>query len=247
MKKVFSLMLLFATLLTFMSCGDEPDNTKLSKTDYSMFHGDTQVIEGVNLTDIVWDSENEFVATVGKNAISGQYVGKTTVRSVAKKLAFTVEVKPVYNIYEEPCLRWGASRAYIKAKYGTPQSEDFNSVIYKTANPNAPIMIFMFENDMLSSSGVVCKVSAASQLADFLLERYVPVEVDINNYTATLLHCHGKISNPQIDYGVGMQFNTSIGGIVVAYVNPDNAKARSVGAIDFSQVFESIDTALNKR
>lgn len=46
MKKVISLMLLFATMLTFTACGgvDEPDNTKLSKTAYSMYREDTQTI-----------------------------------------------------------------------------------------------------------------------------------------------------------------------------------------------------------
>lgn len=63
MKKQFSLMLLLATVLMFTACGgdDEPDNIKLSKTTYSMYHEDTQTIEGTNLADIVWESDNEFV------------------------------------------------------------------------------------------------------------------------------------------------------------------------------------------
>lgn len=71
MKKVFSLMLLLATLLTFTACGgdDEPDNTKLSQTSYTTYHDDTQEIKGTNLSDIVWSSENEFVATVKNNVI----------------------------------------------------------------------------------------------------------------------------------------------------------------------------------
>ena len=76
MKKVFSLMLLLATMLTFAACGgdDEPDNTKLSKTAHSMYHADTQTLEGTNMTDLVWESDNEFVATVKNSAITGQYV-----------------------------------------------------------------------------------------------------------------------------------------------------------------------------
>lgn len=102
MKKVFSLMLLFATIFTFTSCGgddDEPDNTKLSKTSYSLYHEENQEIEGTNVSGLVWDSENEFVATVKNGVITGQFVGKTMVKS-SKNLSFTAEVKPRYHTYE---------------------------------------------------------------------------------------------------------------------------------------------------
>ena len=246
MKKVFSLMLLLATMLTFAACGgdDEPDNTKLSKTAYSMYHEDTQTIEGTNVTDLVWESDNEFVATVKNSAITGQYVGKTSVKSATKNLSFTVEVKPRYNTYEEPYLEWGASKSAIKAKYGTPKSEDTYSLLYQTSNPNAPIMLYVFENGKMATCGVVCKISTAYQLGDFLVERYVPVKVDVDNYSATLIHCYGKISDPQIDYGVAMQYNSSIGGILVAYTGVNNSKSRSVDAIDFSKAFESLENTL---
>lgn len=78
MKKVISLMLLFATMLTFTACGgvDEPDNTKLSKTAYSMYREDTQTIEGTNVADLVWESDNEFVATVKNSAVQGSTLAR---------------------------------------------------------------------------------------------------------------------------------------------------------------------------
>lgn len=245
MKKVFSLMLLLATMLTFTSCGDdEPDNTKLSTTAYTMYHDDTQDIDGINVADIVWASDNEFVATVKNNVIKGQLVGKTKVKSTTKNLSFSVEVKPRYSTYEEPSLEWGASKSTIKAKYGTPKTENTNTLLYQTSNSNAPIMLFVFENGKMSTCGVVCKVSAAYQLGDFLLERYVPVNVDVDNYSAALLHCYGKISDPQIDYAVAMQYNSSIGGILVAYTSVDTSKSRSADGIDFHKAFQSLENAL---
>jgi len=247
MKKVFSLMLLLATQLTFTACsGDdvEPDNTKLSQTSYTMYHEDTQNIKGSNVSDIVWSSENEFVATVKNNVITGKYVGKTTVNSATKNLTFSVEVKPKYKTYEEPSLNWGASKSDIKAKYGTPQSEATNSLLYQTSNPNAPIMLYVFENGKMSTCGVVCKVSTAYELGDFLVERYVPVKVDIDNYSATFLHCYGKISNPQVDYGVGMQYNSSIGGILVAYTNLNSSRSRSGDTIDYEAALKSLENAI---
>lgn len=105
-------------------------------------------------------------------------------------------------------------------------------------------MLYVFDNGKMSTCGVVCKISTAYQLGDFLVERYVPVKVDVDNYSATLLHCYGKIGDPQIDYGVAMQHNSSIGGILVAYTGVNNSKSRSVDAIDFSKAFESLENAL---
>lgn len=245
MRKVFSLMLLLATIITFGSCGgddDEPDSSKLTKTSYSMYHEDEQNIEGTNVKDLVWNSDNEFVATVEHGIIKGQFVGNTTVQST-NNLSFSVEVKPLYHTYDEPCLDWGASKSTIKAKYGTPKSEDSSSLLYQTSNSKAPIMLFMFENGKLSGSGVVCKISVASQLADFLIERYVPIKVDTDSYTATLLHCYGKLSDPQVDYGVVMQYSSSIGGILVAYT-PTKSKSRSYENINFDNVFNDMERYL---
>lgn len=247
MKKIFSLMLLLATIFTFTSCGgddEEPDNTKLSKTSYALYHEETQGIEGTNISDLAWNSENEFVATVKSGVITGRYVGKTVVETT-KNLSFTVEVKPRYHTYEEPSLEWGASKATIKAKYGTPYSENATGLIYKTTNSNAPMMTFIFENNKMSNCGVVCKISIASQLADFLLERYVPVKVDTNNYSATLLHCYGKINDPQIDFGVAMQYSSSIGGILVAYTpTTTSSKSRGSDDVDFDRVFNVMEQIL---
>lgn len=247
MKKLFSLMLLLATMVVFTACGgddDEPDNTNLSKTTYSMYHEDTQTIEGTNLTDIVWEPENEFVAVVENGAITGQYVGKTIVKSSTKNLMFTVEVKPRYHTYEEPLLDWNATMTSIKSKYGTPESENATSLLYKTSNANVPYMLYVFKNGKLYTCGVVSKITIASQLVDFLLERYIPIQVDVNNYQATLIHCYGSLSDPQTDYGIAMQYNSSMGGILVAYTSIDNSKSRSADVIDYSEVFESLENVL---
>ena len=38
------------------------------------------------------------------------------------------------------------------------------------------------------------------KIADFLLERYIPITTDIEDLTAGLLHCKGKKNSPVIDY-----------------------------------------------
>ena len=245
MKKFFSLMLLIATLCTFAACGgdgDEPDSTKLSQTSYTMYHEATQAVEGSNLSGLEWNSENEFVATVKDNVITGQYVGKTIVKSSTKNLSFSVEIKPKYNMYEEPCMDWGASKSAIIAKYGTPERETSDAILYKTSNVKAPLMVFVFNNGKMTTCGVVCETLSAYELSDFLLERYVPVKVDVDNYTATVLHCYGKISDPQADYGAVMEYSSSIDGILVAYTGLDKTtKAHKIDSINFDAAFKSIE------
>lgn len=225
-------MMLLAAILVFSACSsdDETDKVTLSKTNYVMYHDDRNAIEGTNVENTTWSSDNEYVATIENNTIVGQYVGKTVVKSANKKQSFSVEVKPKYHTYEEPCLDWGATKSDIIAKYGSPLAETEDVIGYKTSNPNAPLMMFTFKNGKLSASAVTCKISVAYQLTDFLMERYLPIDVDASNYSATLVHCVGKKDNHQIDYIVGMQYNSSMGGINVIYI-PNDSKTRTAEKI----------------
>ncbi len=246
MKKLL-LFISCSTMFLFTGCGGDdngPEPPKLSKTSYALYSEETNDIEGTNLSDIAWNSDNEFVATVKNNIITGQLVGKTTVNSVSQNLSFSVEVKPKYRIYEEPYLNWGASKSVIKAKCGAPKSEDSNSLLYETSNSNVPYVLYLFENGKMYTCGVICKISVASQLGDFLVERYVPVEIDVNKYSASLVHCSGKISDPKIDYFVSMQYSSSIGGIMVAYVNVKDSNSRVIDDVDSVEVFQLIESVL---
>ena len=248
MKKVFSLMLLFATMLLLLTgCSkDEPDKSKLSQQLYSMYPEETQDIQGTNLSDVIWDSNNEFATTVQNNVITGRYVGNAIVRSTTGNLVFSVNVSPKYHTYTEPSLEWGASKSEIRKIYGAPDSEKDNALFYKTTNTDAPIMIFMFKNDGMYTCGVLCKYSSASQLGNFLAERYVPVDVDYSNYTATMLHCYGKISEPQVDYGVAMQVSSSVGGILVAYTRVNGTNSTRGVDIDYDGAIKSLENAMNQ-
>lgn len=247
MKKFYYLLLPLAAMFALNSCGDddEPDNTKLTKTSYTLYHEGTEALEGSNLNSLAWDSENEFVATAKDGIVTGQYVGQTNVKAAGKNLSFTVEVKPLYHTYTEPSLDWGMSLSAIKAKHGAPYSESSKSLIYETGNTNAPLVLYSFEDNQLSSIGVVCKLSVGSQLVDFLTERYVVVDVNESKYTATLLHCYGKISDPKTDYGVVMGYSSSISGILVVYAPLTDSSSRAGYGAEFDKAFNAVESALN--
>lgn len=221
MKKVLLLALIAAMSVT--SCTEE--KATLLKTHYTLYHSTKERIQGTDVENITWLSNNEFVATISNGIIEGQYVGNTRVESKKGELAFTVDVKPRYNLYEDPYMDWGASKESIISHLGQPYSSSSDALTYKSNNPKAPYYVYMFNTTGLYGVGVAVLVSAASELADFLLERYVAYSVDINNYSASFAHCSGTISNPEIDYAVRMQYSSSIGGIVVAYVKGPNAKS----------------------
>lgn len=216
MKRLFLLAVTAAMLM--LACSKNEDNdVSLSKVFYILYHSQTENIQGENVSNLNWDSNNEFVATVSDGVITGQFVGQTAVSESAHKLAFNVEVKPKYNLYAEPDMDWGASITTIKSRHGAPYISDSEMLMYESGNDDVPYYMYYFENGKLKYSYALVKLSAGSTLVDFLAERYLTVDVNISTYTATYLHLYGKKSNPQSDYGVSFTYSSSVGGILVVY------------------------------
>lgn len=252
MKKIFYFMSLLATMAVFTACSsdddeeEKKDNPELLEKSYTLYHNGVSNIEGDdNVKDLEWDVENEFVATVNDGVITGQYVGKTTVKSTTDRMSFSVEVKPQYLTYEEPSLDWGASKKQIKEKYGIPAEEEDDGFVYQTSDSNAPLRIYTFdEDDKVEYIGVFVNSSAASTLGYFLTERYMVADVDNDIYTAYFMHGYGKLSDPHFDYGVGMKLDVSLGGFLVVYVKVDDKKSRGISGVDFDTAFQRIGDAL---
>lgn len=228
MKKV--LLLAFIAAMSVTSCTDK--EATLSKTHYTLYHSTKERIQGTDVENIGWSSNNEFVATIADGIIEGQYVGNTRVESTEGGLVFSVDVRPRHHLYDEPDMDWGASKSTIISRHGQPYSSSSESLTYKSNNPQAPYYVYMFNNTGLYGIGVAVLVSAASELADFLLERYVVYSVNMNTYTASFAHCYGKVKDPKIDYAVGMQYSSSIGGIIVAYIKGNTSKSDIKGVIE---------------
>lgn len=215
MKKTSTILLLTAATLAFYACNKSDENSpRLSQKAYTLHPDETQVIEGTNISGLIWESDNEFAATVKDGTITAKFVGRTNI--TADNLTLPVEVKPKNHLYDEPSMDWGASKETICAKYGTPINDKDNSLMFKTNNSKAPYYIFLFDEKGMSASGVVVELSAGMELVDFLIERYLPVDVDTSRYSATFVHAYGKISDPQTDYGAYMRA-ASTGDILVAY------------------------------
>ena len=229
-------MLLCTATFGFLSCQNAVQGPSLTKTNYTLYSDATTKIEGVGLSNAVWNSENEFVASAEGEDLTSFLVGSTTIKSGSSKMFVTV--KPRYTLYTEPLMLWGYTKSQIIAKCGTPQSETATSILYETGNSSVPYTLYLFENNCLTSCGVVAQLSVASNLVNFIGERYVIVSAE--GTTATFAHCYGKISNPNIDYIGQMGYSSSIGGFAVVYVPRSNGSTITLDLEESRGVLEKI-------
>ncbi len=225
-----------AAAVAMASCSKNEEDVSLSKMSYTLYHSQNENIQGVNVSNLNWSSDNEFVAMISNGVIESQFVGKTIVREFDHGLSFNVEVIPKYSLYEEPCLDFGASMETIRSRYGTPYISDLEYLIYKSSNENAPYYWYMFENGKLRSSCVIVQLSAAYPLENFLSERYLTLEGDMN--TKSFAHFYGEITDPKVDYGVGVTYNSSVDGLVVVYSNLSDLNTKTRTSIDISKHIE---------
>lgn len=241
MKKFLYLMGI--ALMFLSSCGSDDDpKGGLSKTNYSVYAFEKEILQGSNLKDVVWNSSNEFSATVKNGVIQAAYVGNTTVSSLSGDMNLTIEVKPKSKFYEEPLLMWGVTKSAVKSCYGTPYQETSDIVLFKTDNNQVPTLGYGFSDGKVSGAFVFVSMGYAGVLGEFLAERYVLAESDSSKGTLTYLHCYGKIDNPQCDYGVVVHINVDENIIMVFYVPINNTKSDA----DFKMELESFKSSLSK-
>lgn len=258
MKKVFSLMSLLATLLTFTACGgddnDEPQG--LSQTKYEMFAGGTTPVKGTGLKNVVWESSNKFVAEVEDNGtIAAHHVGSTSINPLSISGYIQVEVKPKVTMYSEPIIRqhqkyvngqlvtedwhspyfWGTYNSllsyYIKES-GAPwklESQTSEIMVYSTGNKATPLIGYLFNEDgRMYGTGIYVNPLYASQIPDFLDERFIIYAVDTNNYTADFAHVNIAYDDEMtLNYAGRMAFSSSSGYILILYAGDVDGGVRS--------------------
>lgn len=125
MKKVFSLMLLLATIFTFTSCGgdDEPQvQPKLTQFDYTIFAGESTPVKGEALENLTWEGDN-FVAEIDNKGIL--HANKTGYARIWSKditggdlTNIRVVVTPRNTSFSEPLLYHSGVGSQIKYEDG---------------------------------------------------------------------------------------------------------------------------------
>ena len=170
MKKIF--LLLSLSMLLFGCKKDDNPGISFSASTLSLYAGEThqlfQSSSDVNVT-----SNSDFVASVSpRGLVTANHIGVTEIRSGGSVCNVTVE--PHYTLYPDPRLDWGASKAAIKSKLGTPYSETSTSLLYQ--HTGTFVTGYMFTSDKLSGIGVTVSTSYTSELALALKERYAIIQ-----------------------------------------------------------------------
>jgi len=171
----------------FTSCSDDDDDDnengiKLGKTEYKMNFQDEVKIEATSTTDIVYQSENEYVAKVSTSGlITGGRVGETAILlsngNDTKKVSVIIE--PKSELFPEPEFLFGETRENIIKKYGTPGIVQDESIAYQNYSSNTEMVLYLFDGEgnksKLIGISVVLKSSYSNtkELAAHLAERYI--------------------------------------------------------------------------
>lgn len=207
------------------SCSKDEDQTiqVRNQSPVVLNYKQTADIDAVSTQPISYNSENEFHAKVSSTGvITAQHVGETKINLTngSDSKSIQVVVEPKFNLYKTPSVEWGATKNQIKAQYGKPDSETANGVGYSNYSSSAPVVMFVFNsNDRLISSAVMVKTAYASSLGDFLVERYMPIDVNTAEYTAMFVN---GLSTEKITTAINLSvYNLSY--LMVRYVDVRNA------------------------
>lgn len=164
------------------SCGsdDEEEKDGIDTSPVTLLVDKSTTVQG-KVSNMATD--NEFVATVKDNIITGNHVGETII-TVNGKHKIPVTVVPFYKIMDDPITDWGTSQSTIKAKQtqGTISKEDADLIRYTNCG-DADIVAYMFENGKLNSVGVLISTSKTTSYVNYLKERFAFYPGQLSNYT----------------------------------------------------------------
>lgn len=230
------------------SCSKDENQTiqVTTKSPMVLNYKQTANIDAVSTQPISYNPENEFHAKVSNTGvITAQHVGETRVNLTngSDSKSIQVVVEPKFNLYKTPCIEWGMTRSQIKTQYGKPDTETASGIGYTTTSSSAPIMLYLFDsNDKLTSSAVMVKTAYASTLVDFLVERYMPIDVNTSEYTAMFVN---GLSTDKITTAINLSvYNLSY--LMVMYVDVRNAaKSRSTSDVSIDTYREIAEDMLS--
>ena len=179
MRKV---VLLFAVLMgVFAGCSNdkEPDLISLNETSKTLSYKDEYQIEAKSNSKITYLSENKYHAEVSESGfVKANRIGETNilVSNSEDSKSVKITVKPKYNTYTEPDVKFGDTKSSIITKFGNDYVETSNGIAYANYSNAAPIVMFLFDDDnKLDDYAVMVKTVYSSDLVDFLLERYLAI------------------------------------------------------------------------
>lgn len=231
MKKILTILCL---CMAFASCSKDEEPLALNTTSVVLYAQDEHQITTTNGTNVSFESENPYIATVNSTTgkVTAMTIGKTTIRvnSDQGSARVSVEVKPVYNTYTEPCTDFSKTKSQIISMYGTPDSESGSTIIYLHNKTKHFADMYLFDNK-LSSSAAVIPQDYAVEAMKFLLERYWVLGAEDGVYMFVNGH-----SAETITMGVALSKMSGYNYYMVMYIPYTSSNTRSL-----VETFNNID------
>jgi hypothetical protein len=220
MKKTSLIFALLISLVCFLSCSKDEVKCSINTTLVNLRSDGTYALI-VSPSGVGWtfESGNNLIASVSSTGlIKANLVGTTTITIKNEAEGFTAQCKvtvtPIYTMYRDPYLEFGASKSSVKAyENRTLLSENTTIISYTGENAFLVGVAYNFENSAYKSVYCLVPTMYASLLGSFLAERYV--------YLGTSDNILISIS-PDNKTGVGVYvYSTSL--ILVIYISEVNA------------------------
>lgn len=238
MKKLFTILCL---CLAFTSCSKDEELT-LNTTSAVLYAQEEHQILTTNGTNVSFESENPYIATVNSTTgkVTAMTIGKTIIRvnSDQGSANVSVEVRPKYSTYTEPCTDFGITKTQIISMYGTPDTETDDGIMYVHNKTKHFADMYLFDNTLSSSTAIIPQ-DYAVEAAKFLLERYwiVGEEDDINIFA-------NGYSSETITMSVALSKMSGYSLYMVMYIPYSNSDTRSITSTINN--FEIDETLLEK-
>lgn len=188
MKKISRILFVSVIALVspvFTSCSDDDNNNngdeeKIQFSDITITAGCSQALSiGKELS---WKSQNDNIASIIDGEVVGKRIGKT--KMICSKGAFLVTVKPKYNYFTEPYIKFGSSKDAVKYEVNKNERILINNdslLIYKGDNITEYV-IYHFTDKMLDASSIATAMSNKNKLENWSLERYMNIATLDNSF-----------------------------------------------------------------
>lgn len=183
MKKVLFVLLVGILPFVFNSCSEDENTIYIDNDNIELNFEEEYHLNATSKLPITYWSKDKFHATVSNTGlIIGGRVGNTKISLTNGESNKTVDVTimPKYNLYDDPFLRFGATKEMVKSKLGNPATSDDNIFGYESIDKNGSIVMYMFDNNGKLETVMVTLFDeysgvTARQISGYLEERYIPV------------------------------------------------------------------------
>ncbi len=232
MKRMMNKYLLMAFVVMGMCMTSCKKEFELNETSVTLNHGDKYTIGYENGSNLVFTSDNPYVAMIDEGGVvTANFVGEATINVSASEgeQSLKVTVAPLYTTYEEPCLDFSMTKSEVKDMYKDSYlgvSVDGNSLFFDGEGSYA--YQYSFIDGELQSVYVWCQYTSLEKVLVFLDERYPYVDESEGVYIYT----------NALDLGLGvMEYkgHPNFGyGVAVCYIPVDfseETNSRSVAIL----------------